>query len=103
MNKIPFILNGVPYDLLNKEVMSFSFLDASNKYNIQHAPTNIGLDLLTIGLIVSYCDRHVKREDFPNAWNRDISVTIPVLEIDKWESVKTSLVRLIGNCAGLMK
>ena len=100
MNKIPFILNGAPYDLLNKEVMSFSFLDASNKYNIQHAPTNIGLDLLTIGLIVSYCDRHVKREDFPNAWNRDISVTIPVLEIDKWESIKTSLVRCLSFLSG---
>ena len=91
MNNIVFQLNGTSYDLSKKNVMSCSFLHPANKHYLQHDIKNIGLDFLTIGEIVSFCDRQVPRDKSDDAWSRRITIVIPVLEIEKWEMVKKDL------------
>ena len=41
-------------------------------------------DLFVIGISVFALDKRISRRKFTDCWTRDISVSIPVLEIDKW-------------------
>jgi 7-cyano-7-deazaguanine synthase in queuosine biosynthesis len=44
-------------------------------------------DLFIIGLSIFAVDKRVCRRDFPDGWTRNINVSIPVLEIEKWSSL----------------
>ena len=41
-------------------------------------------DLFVIGISIFALDKRISRRKFTDCWTRDISVSIPVLEIDKW-------------------
>lgn len=82
-----------------KNIMRFSFLE-SNKY-LEHGPSCIGLDLLTIGLIVSFVDKQCFREDsIFDGWSRDIKVCFPVIAFDKWELAKETLETMLSFLSG---
>ena len=57
-------------------------------------------DLFIIGLSVFALDKRVCRKEFPDAWTRDIEVSIPVLEIDKWLSVADKWNALLSFLTG---
>ena len=84
MNKIAFKVNGDSLDLLDKDNVFFSFFHNWNRHYLQKGPSNIGLDILTIGLIVSIVDKRILRSFTLDGWTRDISIEIPVIEYEKW-------------------
>lgn len=84
MNSIVFKVNGDSLDLLNKDSVFFSFFHTWNRHYLQKGPSNVGLDILTIGLIVSIADKRILRSYTLDAWTRDIFVEIPVIEYEKW-------------------
>ena len=44
-------------------------------------------DLFIIGLSIFALDKRVSRRRFKDCWTRDINVSIPVLEYDKWKTL----------------
>lgn len=46
-------------------------------------------DLFTIAIMVFAVDKRVQRKNFPNAWTRELMVSIPVLQLDVWRQTKT--------------
>jgi len=62
--------------------------------------SNEALDLFYISLMVFYADRKVLRKDTFDAWTREFKIYMPVLEIDKWESNKPLLEKMISFLSG---
>lgn len=50
--------------------------------------TPIYEDLFLIGISVFALDKRIERRKFIDCWTREISVSIPVLEYDKWENTQ---------------
>lgn len=57
-------------------------------------------DLFVIGLSVFALDKRISRSYFPDAWTREIEVSIPVLEKDKWDSTCGKWNRLLSFLTG---
>lgn len=45
-------------------------------------------DLFIIGISVFALDKRIDRRKFPDCWTRNISVSIPVLEIERWKQTE---------------
>lgn len=57
-------------------------------------------DLFVIGLSVFALDKRISRSYFPDAWTREIEVSIPVLEKDKWDSTCGKWNKLLSFLTG---
>lgn len=62
--------------------------------------TPICEDLFVIALSVFAVDKRVPRSKFQDAWTRAVHVSIPVLEIEKWETVKIELEKMLSFLSG---
>ncbi len=61
---------------------------------------HINEDLLIIAMSVFCVDKRIPRNYFKDSWTRTISVNIPVIEINKWNAVKESLVKMLSFLTG---
>lgn len=57
-------------------------------------------DLFVIGLSVFALDKRVSRRMFKDCWTREITVSIPVLEYDKWEKTAAQWEKVLGFLTG---
>lgn len=57
-------------------------------------------DLFIIGLSIFALDKRVSRRRFKNCWTRDINVSIPVLEYDKWKDTGLQWEKMLGFLTG---
>ena len=57
-------------------------------------------DLFIIGLSVFALDKRISRSHFSDAWTREIEVSIPVLEKDKWDSTCDKWNKLLSFLTG---
>lgn len=59
-----------------------------------------GLDLLYISLFVFAVDRTIERKEARDSWSRDIDLFLPVLSIDRWNTVKIILEEMLSFLSG---
>lgn len=100
----------VSYSYLNAYI--FNIYDENNKSNLK---TNIeeiwktfkreGLkaineDLLIIALSVFAVDKRIFRRRFQDCWTRELQVSIPVIEFEKWNIVKEQLEKVLNFLTG---
>ena len=57
-------------------------------------------DLFIIGLSIFALDKRVSRRRFKDCWTRDINVSIPVLEYDKWKDTGLQWEKMLGFLTG---
>lgn len=100
MNEIVFKLGESDINILDKKNLSFSFLDKKNRTFIKHSPSKLGLDLLFIGLITSFIDKNLLRDNSTDGWTRDIKVVFPVLEDNKWKGKEELIAKLLSFLSG---
>ena len=69
------------------------------KYNIG-ALNSIYEDLLIIGMSIFFGDKNFSRENAYDRWTREIDITIPVINIEKWTAVKEQLEKTLNFLSG---
>lgn len=57
-------------------------------------------DLFIIGLSIFALDKRVSRRRFKDCWTRDIKVSIPVLEYEKWKDTSLQWEKILGFLTG---
>ena len=62
--------------------------------------SNEALDLFYISLMVYYADRKILRSNTFDSWTREITLFMPVLELDKWNKEKILLEQMISFLSG---
>lgn len=94
------------------DTLVFNLNNKNNKSNIKTDLENlwrrfgvktissINEDLIIIALSVFGIDKRIPRKVFSDSWTREVEVNIPVLEIEKWNSVKCEIENIIGFLTG---
>ncbi|MDK0792675.1 hypothetical protein P5E48_05385 [Clostridium perfringens] len=62
--------------------------------------SDINEDLLIIALSIFAIDKRINRKIFKDGWTRNLEVSIPVLEIEKWNQVKFKLEKTLEFLSG---
>lgn len=57
-------------------------------------------DLYLLSLVIFAVDKRVPRSVFPDAWTRRIQISIPVIELDAWSSVKDDVDKMLSYLSG---
>lgn len=57
-------------------------------------------DLFIIGISIFALDKRIERKQFVDCWTRDISVNIPVIEIDKWLGTEEKWNKMLAFLTG---
>ncbi|CAM5198744.1 hypothetical protein UACE39S_02891 [Ureibacillus acetophenoni] len=90
----------------------FNLFDKNNKSNVKtdveqlwrrfscQSLNNVAEDFLIIAMSVFCADKRLPRRKSIDNWTRNIKVFIPVLEEEKWNSVKDELQRTISFLSG---
>ncbi|MED3782506.1 hypothetical protein P4560_18770 [Heyndrickxia sporothermodurans] len=110
MNSISFVknnqdidcTNGIIFNLSPKNNKSNIKTDVENlwrMFSLQHLPEVVE-DLLIVGIAVFTADKKIPRKTAEDGWSRELNLNIPVLEYDKWESVKKLLDQTLSFLSG---
>ncbi|MGH4140481.1 Qat anti-phage system QueC-like protein QatC [Clostridium sp.] len=95
-----------------EEALIFNILDKSNKSNVKtdveelwkmfglENLSNINEDLLLIGISLFCTDKRVFRSKFEDSWTRVLEMNIPVIELEKWNSVQKELESMLEFLSG---
>lgn len=88
-------------DLFSKNQYHYTFWD-DNRTKLYQCEqfANSAIDLLYISLMVYYADRKVSRKIVDDAWTRKIRIHMPVLELEKWNSNKLLLEKMLSFLSG---
>lgn len=62
--------------------------------------STVSEDFLIIASSIFCADKRIPRKNYSDNWTRTMKLSIPVLEIEKWNSVKTELEYTIGFLSG---
>lgn len=92
----------IVFNLFNKNKDSNIKTDIENlwrRFGEETIP-NINEDLIIIALSVYAIDKRIPRKVFNDGWTRCIEVNIPVLDIMKWNNVKSDLEKTLGFLSG---
>ena len=57
-------------------------------------------DLYVIGISVFAMDKRISRRQFKDCWTREITASIPVIEIDKWKKTENEWNKMLGFLTG---
>jgi len=106
------ISQPVPVELDDHNLLIFNLFDKNNKSNVKTDVEQLwrrfGLqslsydveDLLIIGMSLFSADKRIPRSYALDNWTRDITLHIPVLELEKWNSVKTDMENMFRFLSG---
>jgi 7-cyano-7-deazaguanine synthase in queuosine biosynthesis len=64
------------------------------------SPSPLAVDLLRIGGAVFCVDKIARRSDAPDSWTRELELTLPVSEPDRWREVAPLLHEALGFLSG---
>lgn len=90
----------------------FDVLDKNNKSNVKTNVQDlwrrfgktslnpINEDLIIIAMSVFCADKRIPRNYFKDSWTRYIEINIPVIEIEKWNTVKENLETMLNFLTG---
>ncbi|PPA88766.1 hypothetical protein C4A77_26035, partial [Brevibacillus laterosporus] len=93
---------GITFNLSSKNNKSNIKTDIENlwrMFSVENASPIIE-DLLIIGMAVFTADKKISRKFSKDGWSRELNVHIPVLEFQKWLSVKTKLEKTLSFLSG---
>lgn len=92
--------------------ITFNLSSKNNKSNIKSDIENLWRmfslenlspiieDFLIIGMAIFTVDKKISRKHSEDGWSRELNVNIPVLEIQKWLSVKNKLEKTLSFLSG---
>lgn len=95
-----------------EDAFIFNILDKSNKSNVKtdvqklwqkfgiESLSKIHEDLLLLGISLFCIDKRILRGKFEDNWTRYIEMNIPVIEMEKWNSVQHELESMLGFLSG---
>jgi len=95
-----------------QNLVVFDLFDKNNKSNVKtdveqlwrrfgfQSLSNISEDLLIIAISVFCADKRIPRKDTFDNWTRNITLHLPVLEVEKWINVKAKLEETLGFLSG---
>lgn len=64
-------------------------------------PTENGIDVMALATLVYLADTRISRaKTSQDSWTREISIQIPVVDVDKWDGVRDDLVRMLNFLTG---
>ena len=86
-------------DIKYKGNLSSNIRDNWYKLGVKVLPP-IYEDLFILSLVTFGVDKRVPRKVFPDAWTRKIKVSVPVIELETWNSVNQDLNRMISYLSG---
>lgn len=96
----------------DKHFLVFNLFDKKNKSNVKtdmeqiwrrfgiECLTEVNEDFLIIASSIFCADKRVPRKNSSDNWTRNLKLHIPVLEVEKWNSVKSELEYAIGFLSG---
>ncbi len=92
----------VSVNIYNKQFFDITFWNRPlKKYNmLSNFFSEEALDLFYIALFVTYSDKLIMRDSYPDAWTRNFIIYLPVLSIDKWTKEKELLERMLSFLSG---
>lgn len=100
------------YNNTEGDELVFNLNNRNNKSNVKTDLENlwrrfgkttipdINEDLLIIALSIFAIDKRINRKIFKDGWTRNLEVSIPVLEIEKWNQVKFKLEKTLEFLSG---
>jgi len=91
------------YNINQSDNFTYTFWNNDSVKKMLNLPnffSSIGLDLLYISLFVFGTDRIVNRSLAYDAWTREFNLYIPVLELEKWNSNKCLLEKMLSYLSG---
>lgn len=83
----------------DKSTVKTNMEDLWRRFGVATIP-NINEDLLIIALSIFSIDKRIPRNIFDDRWTRILEVSIPVIEIEKWNLVKEELENTLGFLSG---
>lgn len=101
-----------PSKSAEKQFLLFNLFDKKNKSNVKtdmeqlwrsfgkKSLSTVNEDFLIIASSIFCADKRIPRKNYPDNWTRTIKLSIPVLELEKWNSVKEDLEYTIGFLSG---
>lgn len=100
-----FIIDSeyIEYNINKSDTFTYTFWKSSNVKKILNLPSffsPVGLDLLYISLYVFGADRIIRRSLGYDAWTREITLHIPVLELERWNDNKSLLESMLSYLSG---
>ncbi|MBE5393702.1 hypothetical protein HT747_00640 [Brevibacillus borstelensis] len=93
---------GITFNLSSKNNKSNIKTDIENlwrMFSVENVSPIIE-DFLIIGMAVFTADKKISRKFSKDGWSRELNVHIPVLEFQKWLSVKTKLEKTLSFLSG---
>ncbi|WP_051318369.1 hypothetical protein [Cohnella thermotolerans] len=93
---------GITFNLSSKNNKSNIKTDIENlwrMFSVENVSPIIE-DFLIIGMAVFTADKKISRNFSNDGWSRELNVHIPVLEFQKWLSVKTKLEKTLSFLSG---
>ncbi|MFF2889070.1 Qat anti-phage system QueC-like protein QatC [Paenibacillus sp. NPDC057967] len=93
---------GITFNLSSKNNKSNIKSDIENlwrMFSLENVSPIIE-DFLIIGMAIFTVDKKISRKLSEDGWSRELNVNIPVLEIQKWLTVKTKLERTLSFLSG---
>ncbi|MBU8772013.1 Qat anti-phage system QueC-like protein QatC [Cytobacillus oceanisediminis] len=115
MSKIWINKNNDDFNLRNpyeEHFHLFNFLDQQNKSNVKtdmeqlwrrfgiKSLKGINEDFLIIASSIFCADKRIPRKNFSDNWTRTLKLSIPVIEVEKWNSVKEQLEYAVSFLSG---
>jgi 7-cyano-7-deazaguanine synthase in queuosine biosynthesis len=110
MSRIWFVKNeqyvetgsSMVYNLTSKNNKSNIKTDVENLWRMfsQLSLSKVVEDLLLVGIAVFTTDKKIPRKTAKDGWSRELDLHIPVLEIEKWNSVKNELEETLSFLSG---
>lgn len=64
-------------------------------------PTEKGIDVMVLATLVYLADTRISRtKNSQDSWTREITIQLPVIDVDEWDSVHDDLVRMLNFLTG---
>lgn len=91
------------YNLNKSNIFTYTFWNPDSVKKLLNLPSffsSTGLDLLYISLFVFGADRIALRQLAFDAWTREFTLYIPVLDLEKWNMNKSLLEKMLSYLSG---
>lgn len=102
----------IPSNSTVEQFLLFNLFDKKNKSNVKtdmeqlwrrfgkESLSSVNEDFLVIASSIFCADKRIPRKSYSDNWTRTMKLSIPVLELEKWNSVKEELEYTIGFLSG---
>nr|WP_154985629.1 Qat anti-phage system QueC-like protein QatC [Paenibacillus xylanexedens] len=93
----------IEYNISKSEIFTYTFWRGNTVKKFLQLPnffSTMGLDFLYISLFVYGADRIISRNKGYDAWTREITLHVPVLEFEGWNNNKILVEKLLNYLSG---